>query len=67
MTLLRKPSTLFLMVMFTVIGALLGAAASASHVVVIPSSPSSAFAQTSPFSLAQDIIDETSSSNLSVL
>jgi hypothetical protein len=52
MTLLRKSMPLFLMAMFTVLGALLGAAS--SH-VVIPS-PSLAFAQTSS-SLAQDIID----------
>jgi hypothetical protein len=49
MTLLRKPSTLFLMAVFTVMGALLGA--TFSH-LVIPS----AFAQTSS-SLAQDIVD----------
>jgi hypothetical protein len=54
------------MVMFTVMGALLGGAAS-SH-LVIPSP--SAFAQTSSSSLAQDIIDlaqqeETDQSSLS--
>jgi hypothetical protein len=51
MTLLRKSIPLFLMAMFTVMGVLLGTAA--SHVVV---KPSSAFAQTSS-SLAQDIVD----------
>jgi predicted PurR-regulated permease PerM len=50
MTLLRKSIPQFLMAMFTVMGVLLGTAA--SHVVVIPSS---AFAQTS--SLAQDIVN----------
>jgi hypothetical protein len=51
MTLLRKSIPQFLMAMFTVMGVLLGTAA--SHVVVIPSS---AFAQTSS-SLAQDIVN----------
>jgi hypothetical protein len=56
MTLLRKSIPLFLVMvmMFTIMYALLGAAASAN--VVIPSS-SSAFAQTASLSLAQDIID----------